>query len=690
MFTALVVDDDPNVSATICHALKQAGFETLALRQHHDVPHEIEGRRFNLAFIDVRPPDALGLDLAATLKQTGQVGDCIVMAAGAPFDTVVRAVRLGAYDFLQKPFTPADLKLIIARVRDRWDLKQRVRRAELQHAALIQNIPLLIYALNAEMELCFINKTVEEMLGFTPEEAMAVPRWMLERVHPQDRDAVTQLLARSFATGQPGSIECRLLHQRGSIIHGIIRTIPYLECDTDAGQIRRLDGIFVDLTDRIHLEQALVQSARLKTLGAISAEVAHEVRNPLMSIAGFARRLDKKTPDTPEVGIILRESKRLESLLNRIRDYLKPVPLRPVDVSLNVILADARHRVAPEIDARRVWCAMDLDEHLPPALGDPQVLEQVVVDILRNALQATPPGGEFRLRTVAVSGSVRLECRHPMHPERPVNPDMVMLPFDEGGFNDGLPTSHRLITAMQGTMQVALERNAESGQHPGGEEVVVTISLPRGGNGQGERPDPLTRAVQAAGQESTDHGNGLNGMEQDPVRYCFEPAVPVLAAGLFEDLLTRALRSGHAHGMVVSLLLLDLDRFEPCLRTRGQAWADSVQDSVAAAMDRVLARTPTAMVIRHGFHELAVILPGTGLDEAVHLAENLRKAVLALGIVCNEQTPDDVLTASLGVAASLPDLPLAYADILAEAGKALFLAKQRGRNAVCCAPPGLS
>ncbi|AGW14696.1 diguanylate cyclase domain-containing protein [Megalodesulfovibrio gigas] len=661
LFTALVVDDDPAVSATISHALRQAGFDTTTLRQHHDVLREVEGRRFNLAFIDVKPPDAAGLELAATLKQGNLVGDCIVMAQGAPFDTVVRAVKLGAYDYLQKPFNPADLKLIISRVRERWELKQRVRRAELQHAALIQNIPLLIYALNRQLDLCFINKTVEEMLGFAPDDAMLAPRWLVERIHPQDRDMVVALFERSFETGQPISTQSRLLHRRGAVVHGIVRTIPYLEYDTHAGHIRRLDGIFVDLTDRIHLEQALVQSARLKTLGAISAEVAHEVRNPLMSIAGFARRLEKKSPDTPEVGIILRESRRLENLLNRIRDYLKPVPIHAREVSLNIVLADAHHHVAPEMEARRVWCAMDLDEQLPPAQADPKLLTQVVGDLLRGALQATPPGGTFHLRTYAAAGKVHLECRHPVDPERPLNPEMVLLPFDEGGFNEGLPTGHRVVTSMHGTMQMTQE----------GDEVVATVSLLPGG----EEYD--------AGHSLAHAANG-DAAEPGAQQRCFEEEAPVLAESVFEDLFARALRTGRARGEAVSVILLDLDHFEACLAHYGQAWAQQILAQVADAISDVLNRDPCAMVFRHGPQELAVILPNAGADAAMQTAEALRAAVADLRIP-RGTPPDAVLTASLGVAVSLPETPLIQADMLAEAGKALFLAKQQGRNAVRCA-----
>lgn len=686
LFTALIVDDDPAVCATLSQALRQAGFEPLALRQTARVLEEVRGRRFNLAFIDCKTTDAVGLELASTLKLHHQVGDCIVMSTGATLDTMVRAVKLGAYDFLQKPFSQADLKLIIARVRERWDLKQRVRRAELQHAALIQNIPLLIYALSQDLAVSFINKTVEDMLGFSPEEALSAPRWLLERMHPQDREPLASEFAASFQSGQPVSVECRLLHRKGMVVHGIMRTIPYLECDTNAGQIRRLDGIFIDLTDRIHLEQALIQSAKLKTLGAISAEVAHEVRNPLMSIAGFARRLEKKAPDSPEVGIILRESKRLESLLNRIRDYLKPVETHAKDVQVNAMLADALHLLALEMDARQVRCELDLDHDLPAAKADPNVLTQVALDLMRGALAATPPGEAFRLRTrvragvsAGVSaGAVLIELRQRFDPEKPVDPDMIFLPFDEDSYNEGMPMSHRLIKSMGGALGVSVEKDGDRA------EVAYAISLPASqgaGRGLGAAPGASVPGVKGAPMEGL--AAAVEGVPVSRHAHCFENGGDVISRHLFEDLLARSLRAAQHHGAPLSLILVDLDRFEAWQKLHGDEAAEATLHQVSEALSAALARHPCALLVRHGAHELAVLLPAMAQQEALTLAEQLRRVVCSLRIPFQD-TPDGLLTISLGVASTL-DRSQTAEDLVAEANQALYLAKQQGRNAVRCA-----
>ena len=103
----------------------------------------------------------------------------------------------------------------------------------------------------------------------------------------------------------------------------MIGSIALIKIEKDVA-VDRLQGMIVDITDRVFLEKAVVQKEKLRILGSISAEVAHEIRNPLVSIGGFARRLRKRFPELPEGDIILRESERLEKMLKRIAEYLYP------------------------------------------------------------------------------------------------------------------------------------------------------------------------------------------------------------------------------------------------------------------------------------------------------------------------------------------------------------------------------
>jgi two-component system sensor histidine kinase HydH len=159
---------------------------------------------------------------------------------------------------------------------------------------LVQHIPFLSYVLNADFKLEFVNEACSNIFGYSREEAVGSPRWLPGRVHPEDRERIDNLLRSAFAMGSPVSTECRFMHGNGHGIHAILKSIPQLRHETGVAP-DCLEGFVVDISDRVFLQKALIQKENLETLGAISMEVAHEIRNPLVSIGGFAQRLKNGT-----------------------------------------------------------------------------------------------------------------------------------------------------------------------------------------------------------------------------------------------------------------------------------------------------------------------------------------------------------------------------------------------------------
>jgi PAS domain S-box-containing protein len=463
----LVVDDDRAIRQLLGDALEREGYTPL-ICGNPDQALAVSGKTaFGLAFVDINLPHMNGLDLARELKKQDPRREVVFITGHGTFDSAVKAIKIGAYDYLRKPFSLNDFNLCIKRYQERQALKEQVRLAEQRYSHLVQHIPLIIYVLNREFVVDFINDACTQALGFTPEEAVNTPGWFLERIHPEDRDRIRRLFESAFESdGDPFSTECRLLHKEGHRVHALLRSMPHLDENPDTDH---LEGIMVDITDRVFLEKALAQREKLKTLGSISAEVAHEIRNPLVALGGFARRLKKKHPDLHEVDIILNESERLEKILGRIRHYLKPVELRPEPCGINELTSYCVELLSPALEQKRIQPRLDLNPGLPDITADRDVLTQVFINLVRHAIKATKKGGRFHIKTFESDRNIHVEFGNQVAKKRAEDPEQLFLPFDEGGHHIGLPLSYKFVRNMGGLLSFEQRKDL----------MIFTVSLPK-------------------------------------------------------------------------------------------------------------------------------------------------------------------------------------------------------------------
>ncbi|MBN1103103.1 MAG: response regulator [Deltaproteobacteria bacterium] len=464
----LVVDDDPAVGSLLGEALSKEGYEPVTCVHPADAISAASRESFDLAFVDIHLPGMSGLDLAFRLKKQDPRMEVVFITGQGSLQIAVQAIKLGAYDYLGKPFSLNEFRLCLKRFQERRILKEKARLAEQRYYQLVQNIPLLIYVLNPDFRLDFVNEACSTILGYTIEEALTSPRWILDVVHAKSRVKVKEAFQRAFTQGEPVSMECQFIHRDGRKIHTILKSIPG-DPPMRPEEGGRLEGFIVDISDRVFLEKALIQKEKIKTLGAISAEVAHEIRNPLVCIGGFARRLQKRHPDLAECNIILKESERLEKILSRIRNYLRPVEIYPRQCSASTILAECLDLLSPEIEARQVECVVDLDSELPPINADPDVLAQIFINLIRNGMENLQKGGALTLRTFQSERELHVSFRNDFSGPAVQNPDSFFMPFAEGGRGIGLPLCYRLTKDMGGVLSFSQDLDS----------LVFTVSLPK-------------------------------------------------------------------------------------------------------------------------------------------------------------------------------------------------------------------
>ncbi len=386
----------------------------------------------------------------------------------------------GPHDYLSVKFPLADsageVYAVCGISSDITDLKRAetlLRGSEDKYRTLVENAPLVVYRTLANGEILFVSRFVQEVFGYAPAELLDTPQLWQRRVHPEDRDRVLEFWGECLRTGREFAAEYRIVSRDGGVVHVVDHAIPTRDPE---GRVVSVDGILMDVTERVQLEQQLVRTKELETVGEVSARLAHEFRNPLVSIGGFARRLLSETggddPRRPWVEIIARESERLEAILQTVLTYIRPLELHPSSVEPTGLVEAAVGQIREAADRKGVRLHLDLDRSIPALRADGPQMERVVEALLRNALRGMEEGQTLSVHTWRDQDLFRLALRYPVRNVAADDVEDFFYPFTAAGVTDDLsylPLSKLLVDKHGGTIGVRLEE---------AREMVVELALP--------------------------------------------------------------------------------------------------------------------------------------------------------------------------------------------------------------------
>ncbi|HPE37843.1 MAG TPA: PAS domain-containing protein, partial [Spirochaetales bacterium] len=203
----------------------------------------------------------------------------------------------------------------------------------------------------------------------------------------------------SLASGRPSEVEYSRVEPDGRLGHFLVRAVPLRGPSGDVLSVVRIRR---DVTSRKLMEVKLAQSEKMAAIGELSTYIAHEIRNPLFAIAGFANSLlrspalDASAREKAE--IIGRESRRLEGILKSILNFARPMDATPGEMDLNHLVRDTMAFLSLGC-ADNLHLALDLAPDLPLTRGVPDLLKQCLVNLVKNGLEAMPDGGRLTVGT---------------------------------------------------------------------------------------------------------------------------------------------------------------------------------------------------------------------------------------------------------------------------------------------------
>ncbi len=214
--------------------------------------------------------------------------------------------------------------------------------------------------------------------------------------------------------------------------------------------------IFTDLTQLKAFESQMELRARLSSLGEISAGIAHELRNPLGVIAGYTKLLSKKVDNslTPTVDAISREIVVMDRIISDFLSFAKPAELNISDIDLKMIIENCVTAVTGE----RGNINLNLDiKGLPIIKGDEVFLRQAFTNLIQNAVEAMPQGGELVIKASSKGDFLDVVISDAGHGIAENIMDKIFLPFfttKENGTGLGLAIVHKIVVSHGGNIFV--------------------------------------------------------------------------------------------------------------------------------------------------------------------------------------------------------------------------------------------
>ena len=330
---------------------------------------------------------------------------------------------------------------------------------------LVSRIPIGLVALDRDGLVTAVNSVAEATLGIS---AAGV-------IGSAARDVIPAVLADTLADAADLVDKEVLCPVAGG------RRIPM---DVSAASLTDENGdcfgqviLFKDLTEIRALHRELEKNRRLASVGRLAAGVAHEIRNPLSSIKGFATYFKEKYRESDRdqeiAGIMIQEVDRLNRVVGQLLEFSRPIRLHFQQVALKAFFQDAFRLVDRQSREAGVAMALDMPDDTLCAVMDADKMSQVMLNLLLNALDAMQAGGRLTVRVSGRgNGSIHIQVTDTGTGIDPKDQPNIFEPYfstKKTGTGIGLAIVHNIVKAHQGDILVDSQ--------PGG-GTTVQISLP--------------------------------------------------------------------------------------------------------------------------------------------------------------------------------------------------------------------
>jgi two-component system, NtrC family, sensor kinase len=334
--------------------------------------------------------------------------------------------------------------------------------------AVLDALPVSIYVIDRDYRIVTWNRHREIGVQGIPRDSV-IGRDVFEVLAKQPQGKLRQEFERAFRTGKIERIEQRTTDDDGTTVYWLVSKVPMREKET--GEITHVITVGEDVTYRVEAIHAVGRAEKLAAVGRLAAGIVHEINNPLATISACAESLESRvnegafgaSPDVEDLheylGLIRSEAFRCKSITNGLLDFsrMRAGNRFPIDIAL--VLKSSARLIAHQKRGGGIEIKFEIEENLPLVNADEGQLQQAIIALSTNAIDAMPDGGILTFRAFAQNNRVVVEVQDSGHGIAPDDLSKIFEPFfttkEVGkGTGLGLAVCYGIITEHNGRLCV--------------------------------------------------------------------------------------------------------------------------------------------------------------------------------------------------------------------------------------------
>ncbi|HEX4634350.1 MAG TPA: response regulator [Gemmatimonadales bacterium] len=397
----LLVEDNPGDARLILEVLTEVGARDFQLEKLDRLEPAIErlrGVAVDVVLLDLGLPDSQGIDTFRRARREAPTQPIIIISGLDDEQVALEAVRSGAQDYLVKGRIEGHLLARVIRYAlERKRAERLLLDSETMYRSLVENSPFGILRASLDGRLLAANPAIVRMLGYTT-EAEVLRLDLARDVNLLDPE---ELKRRVGIVHAQGGLTSESPWKRKDGLTFVARRTSRVPRGPN-GEAQHIDVVVEDVSERRTLETQLQQAQKMEAIGQLAGGVAHDFNNLLTVILGSAdlllETIPSGTPEREDVGDIRRAAVRAADLTRQLLAFSRKQTLQLQVLDLNHIV-EGMEKMLVRLIGEDVDLRTRLDRYLGATKADPGQVEQILLNLVVNARDAMPDGGQLTIET---------------------------------------------------------------------------------------------------------------------------------------------------------------------------------------------------------------------------------------------------------------------------------------------------